>query len=157
MLKEPSHLSDQDILLVIDGEASRRCAKQAQAHLTACWSCRARLRELEGTIADFVSLHRRTPDSQMPDAGGPRALLKARLTEAAAMPSNDPWHRFLQLPPYRTAACLCAAVFVAVMGGMFWKHSQLHGSGSGLSVASLAIPDQKLTPGATRTVSIGDV
>jgi hypothetical protein len=160
MLKEPSHLSDEDILLVIDGEASRRCAKQAHAHLTACWSCRGRLRELESTIADFVSLHRRTPDSQVPDASGPRALLKARLTETAAMPSTDHWHSFLQLhSPYRTAACLCMAVVLTVMGGMlYWKHSQVHGSGSGsLSVASLTIPDHKLTPGATRSVSIGDV
>jgi hypothetical protein len=159
MLKEPSHLSDQEILLVIDGEASRRCAKQAHAHLAACWSCRARLRELEGTIADFVSLHRRTPESQMPDASGPRALLKARLAETAAMPSSD--HRyFLRLhSPYRTAACLCMAVLLSVMGGMLYrKQSQVHGSGpAGLSVASLAIPDQKLTPGATRSVSLGDV
>jgi hypothetical protein len=160
MLKEPSHLSDQEILLVIDGEASRKCAKQAHAHLAACWSCRARLRELESTIADFVSLHRRTPDSQMPDASGPRALLKARLTETAAAPSTSHWHSCLQLhPPYRAVACLCAAVFLTVIGGMLhWKQSQVHRSGSGiLSVASLTIPDNKLTPGATRSVSIGDV
>jgi hypothetical protein len=159
MLKEPSHLSDQEILLVIDGEASRRCAKQAHAHLAACWSCRARLRELEGTIADFVSLHRRTPESQMPDASGPRALLKARLAETAAMPSSD--HRyFLRLhSPYRTAACLCMALVLSVMGGILYrKHSQVHRSGSGiLAVASLTIPDHTLTPGATRSVSIGDV
>jgi hypothetical protein len=160
MLKEPSHLSDQEILLVIDGEASRRCAKRAHAHLTACWSCRARWRELEGTIADFVSLRRRTPDSQMPDASGPRALLKARLAETAAMPSTHHWHSFLQLhPPYRTAACLCLAMFLTVMGGMLhWKYSQWHGPGAAnLSVASLTIPDHKLTPGAIRSVSIGDV
>ena len=160
MLKEPSHLSDEDILLVIDGEASRRCAKQAQAHLTACWSCRARLRELESTIADFVSVHRRTSDSQMPDPSGPRALLKARLAETAAMPSTDPWHSLLRLHlPYRTAASLCLTVSLAVMAGLLYsKHSQEHGLGRvSLSLASLTIPDHQLTPGATRFVSLGDV
>jgi hypothetical protein len=158
MLKEPSHLTDQEILLVIDGEASRRCGKQAHAHLTACWSCRARLRELEGTIADFVSLHRRIPNSQMPDANGPRALLKARLTATPAVPSTGHWQSFLQLrSPYRTAACLCMAVFLTLMGAMlYWKHSQVHGPAS-LSIASLTIPDHQLTPGATRSVSLGDV
>jgi hypothetical protein len=159
MLKEPSHLSDQEILLVIDGEASRRGAKQAHAHLAACWSCRARLRELESTIADFVSLRQRRPESQMPDASGPRALLKARLAETAAMPITDHWHFSQMHSPYRTAACLCMALVLSVMGGILYrKHSQVHRSGSGiLSVASLTIPDHTLTPGATRSVSIGDV
>ena len=41
MLGEPlhlsDHLSDQDILLAMDGEASRTDAKRVRAHLTACW------------------------------------------------------------------------------------------------------------------------
>jgi hypothetical protein len=51
------------------------------------------------------------------------------------------------------------AVVLTVMGGMVYrKHSQVRGSGPGsLSVASLTIPDHTLTPGATRSVSIGDV
>ena len=60
MFKEPGHLSDEDILLVLDGESSRRLARSAQEHLAACWECRSRMGELEGTIEAFVSLHRRT-------------------------------------------------------------------------------------------------
>jgi hypothetical protein len=116
------------------------------------------LRELEGTIADFVSLHRRIPNSQMPDANGPRALLKARLTETAAVPSTGHWQGFLQLcSPYGAAACLSMAVFLTLVGAMLYrKHSQVHGPAS-LSIASLTIPDHQLTPGATRSVSLGDV
>jgi hypothetical protein len=160
MLREPFHLRDQDILLVLDGEVSRRRGKQIQAHLTACWSCRCRLAELEGTIGDFVSLHRRTLDPQLPVATGSRALLKARLAEAAAQPSTALWPRLLQtLPPHRAAACLCIAVLISVLGGkLLLRHSQLHRSvAANLSLASAVVPDPNLTPGATRPVSIREV
>jgi hypothetical protein len=158
MLREPFHLSDQDILLVVDGELSGRRARQARAHLTACWLCRSRLGELEGTIADFVTLHRRTLDPQLPPSTGSRALLKARLAEAAGAPSTNPWPRLLQLlPTHRAAAYICVAVFITVLGSKFiLRHSQPQ-STQDLALASLAIPDQNLTPGATRPVSVGDV
>jgi hypothetical protein len=158
MLKEPFHLSDQEILLVVDGEVSGRRARQARAHLAACWLCRSRLGELEGTIADFVTLHRRTLDGKVPPATGSRALLKARLTEAAAEPAGGRWPRLLQLlPPHRAAAYLCAAVFITVLGSKFLlTHSQLR-SRQDLALASVAVPDHNLTPGATRPVSIEDV
>ena len=160
LLREPFHLSDQDILLVVDGEVSVRRARQARAHLTACWSCRSRLGELEGTIADFVSLHRRTLDATLPPATGSRALLKARLAEASALPSANRWPRLPQLlPPHRAAAYICLAVFITVLGGaVLLRHAQRQGSmPSELSLASLTIPNHSLTPGATRAVTIGDV
>src|SRR5580704_9746302 len=160
MVGEPFHLSDQDILLVLDGEASRRGAKQARAHLAACWVCRSRLAELESTIGDFVSLHRRTLDPQLPVATGSRALLKARLAEAAAQPSSALWPRLLQIiPPPRAAAYLCVAVLISVLGGkLLLRHSQVSRSGAAnLFVASAVVPDPNLTPGATRPVSIREV
>jgi hypothetical protein len=160
MLREPFHLSDQDILLVVDGEVSGRRAREARAHLTACWLCRSRLGELEGTIAEFVTLHRRTLDPMLPPSTGSRALLKARLAEAAAVPSANRWPRLLQLiPPQRAAAYICAAVFITVLGGAFlFRQAQRQGSmPSDLSLASLTIPNHSLTPGATRPVTVGDV
>jgi len=158
MLREPFHLSDQDILLVVDGELSGRRARQARAHLTACWFCRSRLGELEGTIADFVTLHRRTLDPQLPPSTGSRALLKARLAEAAGAPSTHPWPRLLPLlPTHRAAAYICVAVFITVLGSRFiFRHFQQR-STQDLRLVSLAIPDHNLTPGATRPVSLGDV
>jgi anti-sigma factor RsiW len=123
MFKEPDHLSDEDILLVLDGESSRKIARSAQAHLAACWECRSRMGELEGTIEAFVSLHRRTLGRELPDPKVPTALLRARLAEAAAGKSG--WH-FFRLPIFaRAFACLCAAVLVA--GGLlFFEHPQSH-------------------------------
>lgn len=159
MLREPLHLSDQEILLVVDGEISRWRAKQARAHLASCWLCRSRLAELEGTIADFVSLHGRTLDPQLPAVTGSRALLRARLAEAAAESSAGSWQRFLQLlPPHRAAAYICLALMITLLGGRFFlRHSRLSRFAPGLSLAGMAVPDHNLTPGATRPVSMGDI
>lgn len=150
MLREPCHLSDQELLLLADGEISRRRARKAGDHLTACWLCRSRLSELEGTIADFVSLHRRTLDPQLPAAMGSRALLRARL--AAAEPATGSWQRLLpRLPLHRAAACVCLVAIIALLGGrLALRRSQS-------PLAGLPIPDRNLTPGATRPVSIGDI
>jgi hypothetical protein len=165
MLREPlhlsDHLSDQDILLAIDGEASRTDARQVRAHLTACWLCRSRRAELEQTIGEFISLHRQTQDRELPSSAGPLALLKARLGEAAAQPSARSWHRFLQvLPAHRAAAYICVAVFISLLGGkLLLQHSQAHRPMvADLSLAQeAAVPNRNLTPGAIRPVSMGDV
>ena len=58
MLSEDLHLSDEELLLAADGELPTGRAAQVHAHLAACWSCRARMAEIEGTIADFARAHR---------------------------------------------------------------------------------------------------
>jgi anti-sigma factor RsiW len=62
MLSEDLHLSDQEMLLAADGEHSTRRAAQVHAHLAECWACRARMAEIEGTIADFARAHRQSLD-----------------------------------------------------------------------------------------------
>jgi hypothetical protein len=156
MFKQPGHLSDEDILLVLDGEGSRKLARNAQAHLAACGECRSRMGELAGTIEAFVSLHRRSLgpelDPAFPDPAGPKALLRARMAQAAARKSSPP---FLRLPVYaRAFAYLCAAVVVAGLGSLlFFKHRQPQP----FTLANRTIPDPRLTPGATRLVSLEDV
>ncbi len=165
MLREPrhlsDHLSDEDILLAIDGEASRADAKRVRAHLTACWQCRSRRAELEQTIGDFISVHRQTLERELPSSAGPLALLKARLGEAAAQPPARSWDRFLQfVPAHRAAAYLCMAVLISLLGGkLLLQHSQARRPMvADLSLAQeAAVPNHNLTPGAIRSVSIGEV
>jgi hypothetical protein len=158
MLRKPFHLSDEDILLVLDGEVSARRAKQVRAHLAACWSCRARSAELESTIEDFISLHHRALDPELKDVTGARALLKARLSQAAAQPSTELRSRsrlLHHLPRHHAAAYICIALLICLLAGtLLLRRSALRRSAT-LAVA--AVPDRNLTPGATRPVSIGDV
>jgi hypothetical protein len=162
MPNESLHLSDEELLLTADGELQSHRAAQVRAHLAACWTCRARMAEIEETIADFARAHRLVLDPQLPSSDGPRALLKAQLAELAASSRVGSWRQFLQFtPPMRAAISICVAVFIAAMAGRLpiW-HAALHGKNSAaiaMEPGPGAIPDHNLTPGATRAVTIGDV
>jgi hypothetical protein len=156
MLNQDIHLSDQELLLAADGELPARRAAQVHAHLAACWNCRARMAETEGTIADFARAHRQTLDVQLPPIAGPRALLRAQLAELASVREVRSWSWLFQFTPaMRAAAFLGVAVFITAVGsGILLQHSTLR------RVARLertAVPDRNLTPGATRSVTVSDV
>jgi len=139
MLSQDSHLSDQELLLAADGELSARRAARVQSHLAACWVCRARKQEFDAAIGDFVGVHRRTFDAQIPPADGPRALLKAQLAE----PQSIVWRPWL-----RTAAA-CAILALAYVMSQHWKPAS--------QIVAVTVPNPNLTPGATVLVSRGEV
>ena len=155
------HLSDQEMLLAADGELSTRQAAQVHSHLAECWACRARMAEIEETIADFARAHRQTLDPQLPPIAGPRALLRAQLAELVskreAILRAGGYSTFTS--GIRAAAFLCAVVLVAtVVGRIFVHHSTLRGANSIVAAFERgALPDRSLTPGATRRVAISDV
>src|SRR4029077_15447085 len=91
MQKQEIHVSDQELLLLEDGELSLSRSTEIRNHLEACWSCRTRVKEIEDTIVDFVHVHRSEFDPQLPPIAGPRALLKARLAEAGAGSQKATW------------------------------------------------------------------
>jgi hypothetical protein len=154
------HLSDQEMLLAADGELPTRRAAQIHAHLAECWACRARMAEIEGTIADFARAHRQTLDPQLPPIAGPRALLRAQLAERASEYESNSWRRLLHFTSAaRAAAFLCAAFLIAAaVGRILVHHSTRHGANSIVAAFERgALPDRSLTPGATRRVAITDV
>jgi hypothetical protein len=160
MLSEDLHLSDQELLLAADGELPTGRAAQVHAHLAACWSCRARMAEIEGTIADFARAHRQTLDPQLPPIAGPRALLRTQLAELASKREASSWRGLFQFTSVaRAAALICLAVLVAaVVGKLLLERSGRPTAGSTVSSPERgAEPDPSLTPGATRRVAISDV
>src|SRR5208282_1671815 len=160
MPNQDLHLSDQELLLAADGELPHRRAAQVHAHLSACWGCRARMAEIEGTITDFARTYRQALDTQLPPMAGPRALLRAQLAELASKREASPCRWLLQfIPDTRAAALLCAAVFLAaVAGGLLFQHSTLDRRNAGVATRErAAVPDRSLTPGATRRVTVSDV
>jgi len=66
MLREEPHISDQELLQAADGELASRGAAQVKAHLLACWSCRARMANIERAITDFVCAHREMNEFKLP-------------------------------------------------------------------------------------------
>src|ERR1700677_948957 len=147
MLNETVHLSDEDLLRVLDGELSQGRAKQARAHLAGCSMCQVRLRELEATIGDLVSL-RETLEPQLPPEAGARSVFKARLAEEAKLAPPSRWLGFLHnVPPVWAAVSVCLLACISLLLVRHFQPQRI----------IAAIPDHNLTPGATRPVSLSEV
>jgi hypothetical protein len=131
------HLSDQELVRAVDGELPASDAARVDAHLRECWTCRVRKQDLEKAVGDFVHL----PKPKLPPLDGPRALLKAQLARAAV--KRDPTFGWW------VAAGICAILFTGLLIGQFWRQSA--------RVVIVAIPNPKLTPGATVLMSPGEV
>jgi hypothetical protein len=128
------HISDQNLLQFLDGEIPASERALVAAHLAECWTCRVRKQEIEDAISDFVRL----PKPQLPPAEGPRAQLKAQLAQLGrARPRN-----------WQLAAGICALLIAGLTIGQFWRQS---------TRVVFAVPDPKLTPGATVLLSSGEV
>jgi Putative zinc-finger len=161
MRQKELHLSDEVLLLAADGELSSRRAKKVRAHLAECWSCRAKLAEMEAAIGKFVRFHRETSDCQLPPARASRARLESQLARLAAAPDTTFWVRLRHLlPSPRAAAYACLMLAVAAAAGRFWwQHSTRieRLSSAGLAQPASMLPDSKLTPGAIRPVAVSEV
>lgn len=166
MLRDELHISDEELLQALDGELGTRRAAQVQAHLAACWNCRARVTDIEAAIAGLVRAQRQTNQPKLPSADGPRALLRAELAELARQPAIHSaihsvihaWMRRTWINPARLTAISLAVAMSGLFGGLILLHRASHGlNGNTASLERGVLPESNLTPGATRAVSIGEV
>jgi hypothetical protein len=145
MLSEESHLSDQELLLAVDGELSPREAERVESHLAACWPCRVRKQEIETAIGEFVRLQRQNFDLLIPPSDGPRALLKAQLAQRAeaGRASRPRWPGSVS---WRLGwAFLAAILAVATVASLVFRgYVERHPTHS----LAVAVPNPSLTPGA---------
>jgi hypothetical protein len=142
--------------MTADGELSGRRAIRVRAHLASCWDCRARMAEIEDTIADFARVYRR--HSELPPIDGARAQLKT--AELAGKLRADSWPGFFRFAPAaRIAAYLCVTLFTTiVLSGIFVQHKAMSTSHSALALFEAGlVPNRSLTPGDTRPVAVRDV
>jgi hypothetical protein len=155
MTNNDPHLTDEQLLLELDGELANCSEKGVRAHLAACWRCRSRLHELETAITDFVKVHQSDANVEVPPIAGPRALLKARLEQLSAesCTSRVPWimapRKFIGV----SVACAVLALTLFVVKSPLVSRSATRRTGSMI----VSIPDSTLTPGATLLVSQSSV
>jgi len=152
MLYQDSHPSDEQLVQHLDGEGSSRQTKLIQAHLNQCWKCRCRLQELENAIGEFVRFYSQEGDAKSPTLAGPRAILKARLSEASAA---SPSSRFGGLAFENGSKWgLAITLIIFLLLGFLTAYSiKLHSSSVRARADVLSIPDMHLTPGATLLIS----
>lgn len=158
MRQYDSHLNEDDLLLSIDSELSGSRAEQVEEHLAGCWDCRTRKQNLEKTIGNLVTARHAEFDPQIPTGAGPRALLKARLAQAAAEPAPKEKIRVTAMRSSgirRTLiiAFATAAAIAVIVGGVERvriQNSEVYAEGP-------LEPRPTLTPGAVRTVNATEV
>ncbi len=160
MWREDSHPTEEELLLLGDGELSSRRASGIRAHLSACWNCRARMAEIEQTIADFVRTQRQSIDPMLPPPAEARALLKYQVAGLASQPRSDSWRRFFGFGPViRFGVYGTIAAILTVLGGeaIYHRFTPRVSDRAIAAFAPRAIPDRNLTPGAARQVAINDI
>lgn len=159
MRANDSHITDQDLLLAADGELTASGAEQIQAHLTCCWTCRARMRDIETTIADFVAA-RASDSPKLPPADSARALLKLRMAEVEATSRSRPWYRVIPFGFDRRVAALASGGVLAIVAAGLMMRTRITDNEEPSPVARLeaqAVPDSHLTPGAILPVTRRDL
>jgi hypothetical protein len=140
MSRENAHLSELDLVMAADGELPARRRAEVVEHLEGCWSCRERMEALQGTITDFVRARNRELQELVPPVAGPRALLRARLSGAAA--AREPFSIGRLAGAGAVFAGVCLAVLI-----IFGTTVNAEGPK----------PRAGITPGETRPITIEEV
>ena len=158
MQRREIHISDEELLLLEDGELPVSRSTEIRSHLEACWSCRTRAKEIENTIVDLVHVHHSEFDPQLPPISGPRALLKARLANAGPVSQKATWFDD-HLPMFTIRAGTYAiAIAVLVAGLLLLVYRQRSSPRLELvAVKAQATPNRELTPGSTRPVTWNEI
>src|SRR3954447_21545365 len=82
MRADMPHLSDERLLLLVDGELAPRRAEAARRHLRACPHCRARFDRIEASAAAFSRAYRGEVGGDVSDtAAASREAIKTQLAD----------------------------------------------------------------------------
>ncbi len=149
-MRENFHPSEQELLLVLDGELSSSRTATIRSHLRDCWRCRTRMAGMEATIVAFTHAYQNENRSAPPADIG-RARLKAQLAGMRKSPKG--WYRI----DWRTALTPFAILFIALVGLYEFRNLAEHRLPGRGDQKARATPLAFLTPGAVRPVSNDEV
>lgn len=72
------HLEDEQLLRLLDGELEPAELAEVRSHIEACWSCRARMRQMEDAITNLVAWrNKELAAREAPIASGRQRLARA--------------------------------------------------------------------------------
>lgn len=148
MRPEHSHLTEAELIHAANGELSGRRKSSAARHLETCWHCRERMKTLEATIVDFVRARNTYLNSQLPDAAGPKALLRARLAESP-VPPQLPLAAFARWFASGGRIAVAGSALAAVLAILLVFQTTVNAEGPR--------PRTAITPGETRPITLEEV
>ncbi|MGB6743228.1 MAG: hypothetical protein WBE38_06170 [Terracidiphilus sp.] len=150
-MHDREHLSDRELVLAADDELG---SERARVHLEACAECNKRVAEFEGIVSQVAQAHRNRSDSQLPSIAGPRAMLRARISDMTARKAS----RRIPLRLFAGAFGFAALIMVAVASILTMRHSSPRNESISLaSTAVIVLPNHDVTPGAVRPASLEQV
>ena len=148
MMGKGCHLTDERLLLEIDGELPGSDLAAVRSHLEACWECRARRREIESAIADFVRVHMQEFEGALPPVAGRARLLRAQLSQLAGPGPTSAWPWLRGPRTWQPLAALCFAALLALAAPLVRRAFDRRP----VSI-EVSLPDSRLTPGAATLAS----
>ena len=149
MLPE-AHISDEELVLAMDGELGEPRATLVKRHLARCGECRTRQARCEQAIADYMTVHRATFDLPMAPVEGPAAKLRAALCQEAVQPDAGAWWRGVWAKATVPVLAGAMALLLGPLAIVVWV-------AAGRVKAAGPLPDASLTPGAVRLISTRQV
>jgi hypothetical protein len=157
MRRDPRHLSDECLLLLIDGELSPGRTATADMHLARCVFCQIRLKQINAAAVDSGRLFEDELASQVGPSSRSRERLQVRLAQLSA-DLGRPWsarvtERARAIPGW---AYLAAAVLVATLLTTPAWRSWFAKAGR-VDLEAAALPVASLTPGATRPITTDEL
>lgn len=135
------HVSDEDLVMFLDGELEQARLGTVREHLAHCWQCRARLRSFEQAAAAYMDFHLGERIGDETGRTGAKAKLRAALRQMD--PARNSWAAGLSW--LRRSPLLLGAVGLLLLPLLVWLWSR--------HLAAGPLPDLRLTPGAVRFVS----
>jgi hypothetical protein len=120
------HLSDEKLLLAMDGELAAGESAQVKIHLQACWSCRARNEQIEEAIASVVEYRDLLATSFGPTSTDGRAKFVTQLQQLS---------RRVGSPTLRSRVVGTLRAVQAFLQGALPRHAAI----SGLVIATLLL------------------
>src|SRR4051812_842892 len=155
MFFDRMHVSDGNILALMDGEASRWRAKRWKRHISGCRRCQARMFALRAYSDEVSDLYDRIPAQGSLTTNDFKALLKDRVNKQAVR-----WGAGLPeqwtVRPVRvgfTAICLGASVTLL----SYYRFPSRDITKPSSEPRLLLVPASGLTPGKTRPVTLSDI
>jgi hypothetical protein len=155
------HLSDESLLLAVDGELSLRQASRVREHLESCASCRERSAWFKRTLTAVIDAHLEQMDSQIPPGVVSSPRLRVHMRRMDESSGQFPWTRGLSgISNGLSLAGAGALLILLVLALRLFPNPILPSPSVAISFlrGSPEIqPKPNLTPGVARPIATSDI
>jgi hypothetical protein len=118
---ENNHLTDEQLLMLVDGELSPKEAANARGHLETCWSCRAELEKIEETISTFVEFRKKVqiPLSPLPPNNWTNFNRKLNEIKREETKPQRNWFNIANLSPFQLRLGIASIAVIVITALLF--------------------------------------